>query len=131
MSNLMYDSFNLYFPLVAEDVVSYKEVSNYEIVVKLSNGNSILFDYIDKTIRMLPRDSNAMTEDECRHEFGTRLRRLMFYKNITQNELSELTGIAQPLLSRYITGATSPSFYTVDKIAKALGCSTDDLRYID
>jgi transcriptional regulator with XRE-family HTH domain len=54
----------------------------------------------------------------------------MCRKGVTQSDLSFATGIAQPTLSGYINGKHEPGLYAIDKIAKALGCSVDEFRYI-
>lgn len=131
MSNTNYDNFKLYFPLIAEDAVSWRDIGRGELVAKLSDGATVIFDNINKTLRTLPKDSRSMSEQECRREFGKRLRRLMIYKGLTLEDVSKRTGIHFTTLSRYLNGKTTPSFYAVDKIAKALDCSVDDLRYID
>jgi DNA-binding Xre family transcriptional regulator len=88
-----------------------------------------LYDDVTRSYRKLPTDSDELTEDECRREFGIRLNKILIRKNITQIELSEMTGINRSILNGYITGKHSPSFYNVDRIAKALDCSVDDFRY--
>ena len=70
-----------------------------------------------------------MTEDMCRKEFGRRLEKLMHRKGFTQETLAEQIGINRVILSGYITGKHTPSFYTVCKIAKALECSTEEFKY--
>lgn len=124
--------FQIYFPSVAAMIDSYHYREDFfEVVAKLNDGSTVVFDHLDKTIRNLPKDSNAMSEEECRRELGLSLRKLMFIKGIAQKDLSETTGISEHMISNYIRGKSTPSFYTIDKIAKALGCSTDALRYID
>lgn len=125
------NNFKKYFPVIFENTKNIK-VSKFtdEVLVECKDGTMLMYDDMDHTIRRLPDDSSNLTEEECKWEFGRRLRRLMRVKGITQAELSEKTGISQYLLSGYITGKRSPSFYRVDKIAKALECSTDELRYI-
>ena len=130
MENKSYERFKALFPYIAEHAVSCRCVGHDEFVVELMDGDTILCDGIEKTFRRLPKNSRNMSEKECRREFGHRISRIMTLKGINQKELSEMTGINQVSISRYITGKISPSFYNVDKIAKALGCSTDDLRYI-
>ena len=130
MSTGVFDTFRLYFPFIAKDVVESKEYDT-ELVVRLRNGVSFTYDNMTHTIRRLPSNSMSLTEDECRKEFGHRLAKIMWRKNISQVELAQRSGITQSQLSNYITGKTSPSFYNVDKIARALDCSTDELRYID
>ena len=71
-----------------------------------------------------------MSEEECKNEFGTRLKRLIYYKGFTQEDLSNATGISKTMINGYITGKINPSFYKVDKICKALGCSMDRLRFV-
>lgn len=129
MSNTIFENLVLYFPNIADQMVKSRGDGNGGLIVNLRNGDTIFYDDINKSIRNLPRNSNSMTEEECRKEFGIRLRKLMFRKGVTQAELSDMTGIQQSALSNYITGKTSPSFYNVDKIAKALECSVDIFRY--
>ena len=130
MKHTIYENLKRYFPYIAEDAAKCHQVNMYEMVIDLIDGSSILYDDLEKTIRVLPNDSDDMSEEECRKEFGYRLRRVMYIKRVNQTELSQKTGIPQALLSRYMTGKTSPSFYNVDRICKALGCSIDDLRYL-
>ena len=129
MNHTIYEDLKYYFPFVAEDAVKYHEVDMYTMIIDLIDGSSILYDNLEKTIRVLPNDSSEMSEEECRREFSHRLKRIMFVKRINQNELAKKTGISNVLLSRYMTGKTTPSFYNVDRICKALSCSVDDLRY--
>lgn len=131
MNELILYEFKTYFPSLSRKMVKFKRLNVRELLAKLDDGSGVVFDMFDHTIRWLPNNSENMTEQECKKEFGLRLRKIMEIKGVTQDDLSEKTGIAQPILSNYIRGKNAPSFYRVDKIAKALGCSVDDLRYID
>jgi DNA-binding Xre family transcriptional regulator len=123
------ENMKLHFPLITEHAVEFIQDDRTSVVMKLETGESFLYDDYDKTIRKLPSDSKEMTESEVRREFFFRLRKIMMLKGVTQTELSEMTGISQPVLNRYLTGKATPGFYAVDRIAKALKCSTDDFRY--
>jgi DNA-binding Xre family transcriptional regulator len=125
----MFDNFAMRFPFIAEKVIEYCESSEYDITVKLEDGDIFLYDDMEGSIRRLPTDSGSLTKEECNREFGERLIRMMRRKCINQAELSERTGIAQPQISNYLNGKNTPSFYVVDKIAKALKCSTEYFRY--
>lgn len=127
----MINEFISHYPSYQTKINAYREISPYELCIRLNDDTRLIYDTTDKTIRFLPRDSNSMTEQERRHEFGIRLRRLMWYEGMTQEKLSDVTGITQAMISRYLTGHSSPSFSNVDKICKALGCSMDRLRYFD
>lgn len=130
MKEQLFDIFVRYNP-ISQPIVSYREIDRDQLIVKFEDSTTLIFDASNKSFRFLPSNSQELTEDQCRREFGERLRKILFYKQLTQTDLSEMTGIPQCSISKYITGSATPSFYTVDRIAKALGCSADDLRYID
>ena len=129
MENNTYRNFTIFHSYLVDRVVSWKEIDIYLLLIELDNGEVCIYDDLYQTLKTVPKDANAMTEEECRSEFGRRLSRLMGFKRITQAELSIMTNIPQYLISKYINGKTTPSFYNVDKIAKALKCSVDELRY--
>ena len=119
------------YPFLVDHMVAYSDLNEFELLVKLDDGSSIIYDDVDGTFRNLPHDSNNMSELDFRKEFGARLSKIMKHKSISNQELSEKTGISEAMLSTYRNGRTNPSFYKTDKIAKALGCSTDEFRYLD
>lgn len=119
------------YRFIADEAVSYKAVSSFDLVIKTRDGRSVLYDDMEESFRYLPTDSYELSEEECRREFAMRLRAIMFRKGITQIELSTKTGIPQQSISNYVRGVVAPGLYNLDKIAKALKCSVDDFRYID
>lgn len=131
MKDRFFNNFKLYFPIVSELATSFKQTGLFDLTIKLNDGTSVMYDDVEHAIRTLPRDSNLMSESECRREFGLRLRKLMRIKNISQLELSEKTGISSVTISNYLNFKATPSFYNADKIAKAIGCSIEELRYTD
>lgn len=131
MANYIFENMQSYYPFLSERMVSYKKVGPYELIIKTNDGETILYDDVNHSIRRLPRDSNNMTEQEVSVEFRQRLRRLMTQQGVSQLELSELTGIPQSTISNYLTGKFLPGFYNMDKIAKALKCSIDEFRYTE
>lgn len=130
MEDYIFVNFKAYYPFLSEKMVSCKKVDPYELVIKTNDGESILYDDINHSIRKLPRDSNNMTEQEVGIEFRQRLRRLMIRQGVSQLDLSRMSGISPVSISHYLTGRSLPSFYNMDKIAKALNCSIDEFRYL-
>lgn len=130
MKDHMWNLYQTHFPLLAEKTIKSKDIGNGMLLVELDDGRKYSFDMYDKYLRDIPQDPNDMTEEECRRELGFRLEKIMRLKGITQCDLSEMTGIGQVSISNYITGKTSPGFYNLDKIAKTLGCSIDEFRYL-
>lgn len=129
MQDRVKENAKYHFPLVFQHTVEFIPEDRMSIVMKLDSGESFLYDDYDNTIRRLPTDSSNMTEQEVRREFCFRARQIMTLKGVTQVELAQRTGISQQALSNYLSCKTTPGFYAIDKIAKALNCSTDDFRY--
>lgn len=125
----MFDKFVMGFPCIAENVVECLGCTEFDITMRLNDGSVFLYDDIEGSIRRLPLGSNFLTKKECNIEFGERLMRMMNRKGVSQTELSKKTGLRQSQISNYINGINSPSFYVVDKIAKALNCSVEYFRY--
>lgn len=55
---------------------------------------------------------------------GSRIRSIRERRNMTQKQLGELAGIAEPTIRRYELGKLNPKYETIKKIAHALDCST-------
>lgn len=130
-ANYTLESLKQHYRYLLDDILEWKETAPFELTMKLKSGRTVLYDDLTKSIRTLPSDSNNMTEEEIKIEFGKRLQKMMYIRGVTQTELSEQTGIPQSMLSGYMNGRTMPSFVKVDKIARVLKCSVDDLRYLD
>jgi DNA-binding Xre family transcriptional regulator len=128
MDDYVYYEFSFNFPSIAKQAVSHYHISDIELIIKLENGEVFSYENINKSLRILP-DSNSLTEEECRREFAIRLKLMMVVRGMSQTKLSEATGIQQHLISDYTNGKRAPSLYNLDKIAKALNCSLDELRY--
>jgi len=129
--NRMIVNFEKFFTCFKGEVNEYQQIDDTGLLVKLNNGESILYDDVDNTFRCLPRDSIHMSKQECLDEFGIRLRRIMKRKGLTQREVCKAMNMDEGNFSRYANGERAPSFYIADKIAKTVGCSLDDLRYIE
>lgn len=125
----MIHNYEKMFPSLSNKTVGYIELNDFELLIKLEDGSKIIYDDFNKSYRNVPIDSYDMTEEECKKEFGIRLRKILERKGVSQFELSERTGITPSDICHYVNGKTSPTFYRVDKIAKALGCSVDEFRY--
>ena len=55
------------------------------------------------------------------------LKNYLTENNLTQRELAEKLNTTEASVSRYVSGARTPSFETLVKIAKIIGISLDDL----
>jgi DNA-binding Xre family transcriptional regulator len=124
------EEFNLFFPNFNAHAVDYELTGDWWLTVKMDDGSAYIYDDLENSIRRIPDDPNNMTEAQCLHEFGIRLKLLLQRRFISQGELADRIGISPVTLSGYINGKHSPGFHIVDKIAKELGCSIDEFRYL-
>lgn len=125
----IYRNFEYFRPDIFKRAVNIQMIDIFELKVELDNGDVVIYDDQTRGVRKLPDDPDNMTDEEWALEFSIRLRTKMHRQCITQEELCELIGISPNMLSRYMTGKAVPSFRVVDKIARVLKCSVDELRY--
>jgi transcriptional regulator with XRE-family HTH domain len=77
--------------------------------------------------------ADSQTDPELRpkhltkQEFGRRLYQLMNRKGWHQSELARKAGVARDSISTYIRGVSMPDPGNLQKLAEALGVSTDEL----
>lgn len=129
MLETLKSNFRLYFPKIYTSIIEFVPHGKWEILGKAKDGRIWIYDDFDQTIRYVPKDYSDLSEEECKYNFGKRLEKILYHKFISQTELSQMTGIPQPQISNYIRGKTSPTYYNLHKIATALNCSMDELRY--
>ena len=137
---MMYDTWNKVFeileqryPHITSQQVGWHPSGRNEITVKLSSGNSVIYNYVNNTVRAIVEakpNINDYTEDQWRQEFANRLCALMLSKGITPWQLSEMTGISEVSISRYRNGKATPSGFNMDKICRVLDCSSSELTDI-
>lgn len=68
-----------------------------------------------------------MTEIEWLNFFGDNLTRMMYEYKLTQRDLSDMTGLSEATISKYVGKRQMPGIKAILNISYALGCSADDL----
>lgn len=121
--------FELRYPSLYRDAVEFVRVGPFELIVKTQDGKAYLYDDSEGTVVQIESALSDISEESFRHQFGIRLKRLLMAKGISQQELSNMTGISTVMISHYINGKAIPNYYSINTIAKVLGCATDDLSY--
>ena len=116
MNEYLYENFKLYFPSIEKGCISWEQTDLFELEIHNKDGSIDI--YNDMNHSLGPKIDTS-TDTGWRKEFAM--------KGITQDNLSKLTGIGQPLLSLYTQGKSLPSAQKVSAIAKAIGCSVNDL----
>lgn len=125
MNNTIFDRFEMYYPSIAEQAVSYKQKSSYVIFVTLHDGSVIEYNDLTNSFRtVVPYDGS---EESWKREFAHRLVELMVDNGFDQSYLSEASGVSQQSISNYIHRKTMPTGFVIDKLARALHCEVSDL----
>lgn len=121
---------HLYFPDLLGEVVHVREYVQFMLLLETNTKYDYFYNITNNVLIPIPKDDKNLDKESFRRIFGVLLRRALECSGLTQEELSEKTGIPQPNISDYLYGKHFPSFYQIDKMAKAMNCSVEDLRYV-
>lgn len=123
-------NFEMIDPLSFSKMVKYEMPDSFTLIAFLDDGTKLLYDSLTNSTRRLKTDPREMTDEDMLTEFRYRLRHIMALRGFNQLRLAEETGISQVSISKYLNGKSDPSLLNLLKIARALDCSLDELRYI-
>lgn len=128
-NNIVYN-FEALFPKVYENARRVVDAGYEQLIIEMRDRQIFVYDDFDKRLIRLDRMvGTELSDDDCRKEFGLKLRTMMSRFGTTQSMLSEKTGISQGIISRYINGASSPTYVNARKIANAMSCSVNEFTY--
>lgn len=131
MQEVVLDEFVLMHPHIEKDIVDWYPSGQLEVTVRLRDGSKYSYDYLGKICRRVCnsdyRENRLKSEEEIADEFSYRLYKKMRHRNVTQRELSDITGISVPAIGSYIRGEKMPSLYNVYLLSRALACSISEL----
>lgn len=132
-SDLMNDYLHqvyLYFPDLLGKIMHAREYVQLMLLLETNSKYDYFYNLSNNVLIPIPKSDQDLDKESFRRIFGVLLRRALERSGLTQEELSEKTGIPQPNISDYLYGKHFPSFYQIDKMAKAMNCSVEDLRYV-
>lgn len=124
MDGYLYENFKLYFPSIEKCCAGWRQTDLFELEIDDKDGYTFIYNDMDHSLGL---KIDTSTDAGWRKEFARRLRKKIVMRGVTQVSLGETTGISQPLLSLYVQGKSLPSAQKVSALAKALGCSVNDL----
>lgn len=130
----VFDMFCDDHPVLAGRMVDWYPSAQYEITVKTDDGCKYAYDMFTRTAYKIYDAENSndnISEKEWRKGFARNLNRKLHNVAMTQDILSEKTGISQATISKYSNGGATPSAHNVEKIARALKCSTAELMNVN
>lgn len=111
------------------NIVEYEAISKWELFVRLSTGEKLIFDALYNTVRFIRYENDKLTDEQELKEFTRNLKKFMGYKFMTQEELADKVGVSRVMMNKYMNGKAIPNAMMLNKLAKALDCSTQDFFY--
>lgn len=123
----IYQDYEKSHPHFHKQTINWWPSGRMAISVELENGKRYEFNSFDKTLRRLRGKDDVVDEDILAKEFGANLRKNIPLAGKTQKELCEELDITNAMMSRYLHGKSIPSATKAYKIARALGCTLNEL----
>lgn len=120
----------LYFPDLQKEVIRAREYVQLMLLLETNSKYDYFYNLTNNVLIPIPKNDQDLDKESFARIFGVLLRRALEHSGLTQEELSKKTGIPQARISDYLYGKHFPSFYQIDKMAKAMNCSVEDLRYV-
>lgn len=130
MYEIILDDLMRDYPSVYSRIVEWYPSGRNEITVRTNDDKVIAYNGFARTLRNIhdPEDDSEYMDDiRWREEFSRQLRRKLSNSDLTQEDLSNLTGISKVTISKYICGKATPSGSNLCKLARALACTVSDL----
>ena len=121
----IYQNFKTYYPFLDTAGVSWYPNGPNSIIAELSDGS--ILEYNDRLRSFRTVLEFDGTEESWKREFSSKLMKLMSDVGFDQTSLSEISGISQVSISKYLHRKAIPNCYTASKLAQALGCDVSDL----
>ena len=133
------ENYKRWFPNLYDRTTECWPSGRRTLLASLDDGSKIEYNDFHNTIRDVTKvygedHTERMDETAWRKEFGHKLRRAISNRGISQDELSDISGISRQMLSRYVRGTSTPSGYNLTRLSEILGCDVRDFtrfNYID
>lgn len=99
------------------------------VLIKLNDGQVVMYDWHENTVRFLPENPDDMSEEDVCIEFGFRFKKRMWLRGYTQDKLAIVTGMSRTTIGRYYRGEAMPSYSNLRRLADVLECSFTEFVY--
>lgn len=130
----LFRDFGMQHPQFYEQVIDWCPSGQMSIFVKLKNGKCYDYDRMDGSLRRVRSKNDVFDDDILIKELSANLQKNIPLAGKTQMELCEELGITRTMMSRYLHGKATPSATKLYRIAKAIGCTMEELfdeNYMD
>lgn len=119
---------------IVDKMVDYYPVSSDEIKIIMNDGKDLIYNVVMDKMRWAVdrRDNMKNFPDETSYRKTVQicLGSIMRMRRVSRQELSDITGLSEVSISKYLNGKATPTLYHAEKIARALDCSVSDFYKI-
>lgn len=121
----MFEDLKEYFPDIAEEVVSYYQMTDRQLCVNLRDNGKVVYDIYRKSLRIFSPVQKPLDvledEEKWRNCFAKNLRQKIEESGYTYTQIAAKTGIHRNTLSQYVCRTLMPPAANLAKIARFLG----------
>lgn len=107
------------------------ELDKFKYLLTMDDGRKYIYDILTESVNEFDychrETMQNVSEEDWRERFSKKLAKRMCERNMPQSFLAEKSGVSRHSIGNYLDGRSTPSFYNVMKIARALGCSINEL----
>ena len=131
------DIFESYCPIIKTEAVRIFRTEDDQFIAELRDGTATSYDLVLGTSRsaisleIMMRPKIVNNEADFRKYLSRKIYRTMRKRNLIQIDISDMTGLSNATITKYINGTATPSAYNLLKIANALRCSVEYLLTFD
>lgn len=101
------------------DIEEFHAINEYDILIKFNNGKEYIYDTLENKNHSVRR-INKNDMDSRKKAFVSILRKNMNRRYMDQKKLSEISGINDSTLSRYLNGQSLPGYFNLIKLSNSL-----------
>lgn len=109
-----------------KNIKEYTALNNHDLEIIYHDGVKEIFDTFSNTCRRISNTNKPKNDKQLKMNFKRRLQILLNRSWISQAELAKRIGTSQQMISKYLSGESTPNSITLKKISRELNCSMDD-----
>lgn len=128
IADWLFEEYRLFNPNT--EVERCEQTGILELTVELKDGQIVRYDSPTNSTRTVnPHYDELIVEDEeyFRLSFSRNLRRLIRDKDLSREKLAERSNVSYYGICNYLNAKTTPTFFVVNKLARALDCEPSEL----
>ena len=111
--------------------IGVHQIGEWQVVFRTPDGLLGIYDGLRHITRQVFDDFDKMEEFWFNREISCNIEHQMILAGYTEETLAEAIGVSAKTVYNYLNGKTAPRTDTLFKIAKVLGCTPDDLFYVE